>query len=129
MIDRKQFTQINEHKSAIGTVKSGVPQGSKLASLFFLVYINDALKLPLKSQAQFYADDGIFVITASNFNELISNIEHDMQLIKQWFSENYLKLNLAKTKVMLVNNHANIPKYEVYAGVAFQGEMIERVEC
>lgn len=60
LIDRKQFVQIKEFKSSIKTIKTGVPQGSKLAATLFLIYINNIFKLELKGTPQFYADDGTF---------------------------------------------------------------------
>lgn len=52
--DRKQFVHINNVKSETLNVKCGVPQGSKLASQFFIIIINSIFKLTLKGKAQFW---------------------------------------------------------------------------
>lgn len=129
LMNRKQFTQVNEYKSGINTVKSGVPQGSKLASNLFLIFINGIFKLNLKCLSQFYADDGLFIFKASSFEELIRDIEHDMRLISNWFEENYLKLNISKTKILIIDNHRDIPNIETFTGIDFQNEKIDRVTC
>ena len=78
--NRKQRVVLNGFSSDFFTIKSGVPQGSVLGPLLFLIYIND-LEVNIKSKVKFFADDTMIFsvvqdpfITASDFN-------HDLQII------------------------------------------------
>lgn len=122
---RRQFVKINKTKSTNRCVKVGVPQGSKLAATLFIIYINGILKLQLKSKPQFYADDGIFIFTADNFEELIEHIRYDIQIIYDWFRDNQLQLNVSKTKIMIIDNHRN-EDIKHWIGINFNGELIKK---
>lgn len=129
LMQRKQFVQINNSKSNIKTCKSGVPQGSKIAATLFIIYINGIFKLKLKSQMQFYADDGAFIFKARNIDQLIHEVQHDLMLIEEWLKSNKLKLNLKKTKIIIFdkNNHNN-NEIKHCIGVTFNNALIEKVE-
>ena len=81
--NRKQRVVINGSESSWGDINAGVPQGSVLGPLLFLVYIND-LEVGIKSSVKFFADDtSLFSIVR---DPLISAVElnHDLSLINQW---------------------------------------------
>ena len=81
--NRKQRVVINGMESSWGDIKAGVPQGSVLGPLLFLVYIND-LEVGIKSAVKFFADDtSIFSVVR---DPLVSAVElnHDLGLISQW---------------------------------------------
>lgn len=121
--------ELNGTRSRISKVKSGVPQGSKLASIFFIIYINNVMKLELKGKAQFYADDGSFIYEASTYHERIYNINENMQKIKKRFNENLLKMNIEKTNFMIITNHNNIPSFDDFPEIMFENKMIKRVDA
>lgn len=125
LMGRTQFVKVNGVTSDIENVAIGVPQGSKLAATLFLIFINGIFRLKLRSIPQFYADDGLFKFVANSFNQLIENMNHDINLIDQWFKENHLKLNVTKTKVMILDNHQNTD-LEHFIGINFNGELIKR---
>lgn len=127
IIDRKQIVQIDKNFSNEQTVKSGVPQGAKLASHLFIIYINGILKLILDCFAQFYADDGVLAFEADSFEELIEKMKNTMTIIHNWCEQHNLKLNISKTKMMIFENHVNIPKIDIFKGIKFKNEVIERV--
>ena len=81
--DRKQRVVINGSFSEWGLVRAGVPQGSVLGPLLFLIYIND-MEEGIKSQIKFFTDDtSLFSVV---INPLLSAAElnHDLKLIESW---------------------------------------------
>lgn len=89
-------------KSKVRSLRNGVPQGSSLSSLLFLVYINDLLKLPLNGHIQLYADDAMLIYTGHDLTALVTLINNDLNLIYKWFYDNLLSFNIDKTKYMLI---------------------------
>jgi hypothetical protein len=88
-------------KSAAMTV--GVPQGSVLGPMLFILYMNDLSHLPLTSKILLYADDTTVYLSGSNLNNILKKITDDLKLIHQWLSHNRLILNLNKTQAMFFN--------------------------
>ena len=80
---RKQRVVLNGMESDWGDIKSGVPQGSVLGPLLFLIYIND-LEKGIKSSIKFFADDTSLFSIVKNPHVSAQNINHDLQLISQW---------------------------------------------
>ena len=102
--------EINGVKSGALPITTGVPQGSILGPLLFIIYIND---FSLASQVFTfisYADDTILFSTLNNFTNT-PNIDQNClineELIKinEWLEINKLSLNIAKTKYMLFHMH------------------------
>ena len=81
--DRKQRTVLNGQSSSWGDISAGVPQGSILGPLFFLVYIND-LAVGLKCNAKLFADDTSLFTVVEDSNTAANDINHDLDLISQW---------------------------------------------
>ena len=81
--DRKQRTVLNGKCSIWGDISAGVPQGSILGPLFFLVYIND-LTENLKCNVKLFADDTSLFTVVHNTNAAANDMNHDLELIKQW---------------------------------------------
>ena len=81
--DRKQRAVLNGKSSVWGDIPAGVPQGSILGPLFFLVYIND-LTENLKCNVKLFADDTSLFTVVQNPNTAANDMNHDLEAIKQW---------------------------------------------
>ena len=80
---RKQRVVINGSESVWGKIDAGVPQGSVLGPLLFLIYIND-LEDGIKSQIKFFADDTSFFSIVHDPNTSAVDLNRDLNLICQW---------------------------------------------
>ena len=81
--DRKQRTVLNGQSSTWGDISAGVPQGSILGPLFFLVYIND-LAVGLKCNVKLFADDTSLFTVVEDSNTAANDMNHDLNSISQW---------------------------------------------
>ena len=84
LTNRKQRVVLNGMESAWGTINAGVPQGSVLGPLLFLVYIND-LEKDLKSSVKFFADDTSLFSIVHDPTITAEELNHDLHLIKMDF--------------------------------------------
>ena len=91
--DRKQRTVLNGQSSNLGDVLAGVPQGSILGPLLFLVYIND-LTAGLKCNVKLFADDTSLFTIVQDSATAASDMNHDLELIKQWANDWRMSFNL-----------------------------------
>ena len=100
--NRKQFCRVNGVASDIGDVEVGVPQGSCLGPLLFLIYINDLPLAVQGSTVSMYADDTSLCHQALNMTQLNGAINNDLRRLDTWLQGNKLSLNVAKTHAMLI---------------------------
>ena len=121
--DRWQFVEFNGHKSSYLPIKTGVPQGSVLGPLLFLIYIND---LPLVSNVfdmLMYADDTtLYCNIKQDIGEEVINAE--LLKLWEWLSANKLSLNIAKTKYMVFHTSK---RNVIYPNLKVNNNNIERV--
>ena len=105
--NRFQYSKINKSASTLTQINCGVPQGSSLSPLLFLLYIND---LPLASNfsTTLFADDTHLNMSDNNLNSLEKRVNDVLAKIEQWFKKNKLSLNYKKSCCVLVNKQPQI---------------------
>ena len=81
--DRKRRVVLNGSFSEFTSIESGVPQGSILGPLLFLIYIND-LEINIKSNIKFFADDTILYSIVKDPNLSAIDLNHDLDVINKW---------------------------------------------
>ena len=95
--DRNQYVSNSNFKSSLKHISTGVPQGSILGPLLFILYINDLPNCSSNCSFTLYADDTSIIYTGTDKNTIISDINMDMPKIINWFACNKLHLNSKKT--------------------------------
>ena len=88
---------LNGSYSSYSTVESGVPQGSVLGPLLFLIYIND-LERNIKSNIKFFADDTMLFSIVKDPAISANNLNHDLDIIQQWAYQWKMEFNPDPTK-------------------------------
>jgi Reverse transcriptase (RNA-dependent DNA polymerase) len=97
LTNRKQFTVINNVSSRLGDVVCGVPQGSVLGPLLFLIYINDISRAVPGDRLKLFADDTNLFIFGPDTSELELIANDCLKKMETWFVTNKLSLNIEKT--------------------------------
>ena len=101
LANRQQFVQIHTSKSNTETVTCGVPQGSILGPLLFILYINDLSNVSDVLLPILFADDTSVYIEAENESLVISILNEELEKINTWLKANKLTLNLDKSHYMV----------------------------
>jgi hypothetical protein len=125
MSGRLQKVCLNGSESENGSINFGVFQGTILGPLLFLVYINDLLHLPLKGQIQLYADDVALLYSSQGCDDMYEMMQHDLNIIENWFYDNRLTANGLKTKLIIFKHPKKIlsSSRTLFLG----GQTVERV--
>jgi hypothetical protein len=103
---RKQSVKIKNSFSDVLDVNIGVPQGSSLGPLYFLIFVNEFTKICRYCKSILYADDSVIYLSGDTLSELQDRVNHDISLIYKWSKANGLTLNIDKTKCMLVTTRS-----------------------
>ena len=139
LTSRKQTTNFNSEKSDIGTIIYGVPQGSVLGPLLFLIYINDIINSSKIGQFVLFADDTNIFIAADSEAEAYSMANITLCNVQQYMISNQLHINLSKCMYIhfrpKVNNkerltcaRAKTHKYHTQFSLKIGGTKLKKVD-
>ena len=99
--DRKQYTSIQDTPSETLCISYGVPQGSILCPLLFLLYINDLQNCITNSDIRLFADDTAMFLRGDGPETITTDANNEMKNIVQWYNANKSKLSLNKSNLFL----------------------------
>jgi len=102
--NRQQITKINNSSSKPNVVLLGVPQGSILGPLFFLIYINDLIYFINAASAKLFADDTTLYHSGVDLSEIINYFSKIINDLLLWCKNNRLDINWTKTFLMVFTN-------------------------
>ena len=127
--DRQQKCVVNGELSGARAVPCGVPQGSLIGPLLFLIYINDLPNCLSKALPRMYADDTSISIAASSLPELESALNTELAYLHEWLNVNKLSLNIVKTELMLIRSRQRLSATTTGHSLTVQikGHEIDRV--
>jgi len=100
LYERKQKVCINGYESETKTLQHGVPQGSVLGPILFLLYINDLHKCINYSITYHFADDTNLLNISDNYKILQKNVNKDLNSLNNWLLSNKISLNKDKTELI-----------------------------
>ena len=103
---RSQKVIINGEESESVPVTSGVPQGSVLGPIIFLIFIDDMPQYTKHSQMRLFADDTIVYLTVSAINDC-GKLQQDLKRLEKWEEEWQMEFHLAKCNVLRITRKKN----------------------
>ena len=115
---RKQYVTYNGVASTVKTIECGVPQGSILGPLLFLIYINDLAKVSKNLMSILFADDTNMFNKGKNPMEIQTTINTELEHVSLWLKVNKLSLNIKKTHFMVFSNK---PTYNLNLDIRIDG--------
>ena len=113
LFNRKQFVSIDGQESSMKIMKYGVPQGSVLGPLLFLIYINDLHSAIKYATTRHFADDTCLLMKNKSLKKIKKYLNYDLKSLTSWLKANKISLNASKTEI-LIFRHPNKPiNYDV----------------
>ena len=109
LTDRKQYVHLNGADSDIKSIVCGVPQGSVLGPLLFLIYINDLPNISKKLKFYLFADDTNIYFESHDLKSLEKIMNKELEKLFEWLCINRLSLNVSKTN-FIIFSAINKPK-------------------
>ena len=129
--NRKQCVQYFNKKSTLGDIAAGVPQGSVLGPLLFLLFINDFPDALSPEDTLLYADDTTIFSAGASSDEALLARAGMMDVAKGWFDANRLTLNEAKTEQLTftLRNTSEYQQSTNFLGVVLDTQLVWHTHC
>ena len=105
----------------------GIPQGTILGPLLFLVYINDLPNCLAHAEPLMYADDTHLTFARNNMKDIDFYLNQDLANVNQWLIANKLTLNQSKTEFMLIGSRQRLCTFQSALNLAINGMPIKQV--
>ena len=124
---RQQVTKVDGVLSDPLPVTCGVPQGSILGPLLFILYINDLHIYLQNSHVNLYADDTAISVSGTNLDVIKLKMQTELDEAGKWFNRNELTLNVSKTKIMFFGTHMSLQGTEKIE-IKYNKEIVQHVD-
>ena len=122
--DRNYFVHVNGLNSEMKILNIGVPQGSTLGPLLFLIYINDMIYCSNLLFLTQFADDSTITYSSLDLEQAIKTVEQELNKVLDWLEANKLIINLTKTHLMLFTTRARPDTISILA----KGQVIKEIK-
>ena len=101
LTNRQQIVKIDKYQSATHMITFGVPQGSILGPLLFLIYTNNISELSLHGELTLYADDTSIFYFGHSLQDISKHAQQYLNTLNRWFQSNLLTINIQKTHYII----------------------------
>ena len=129
---RKQTTEVGGHISSSETITCGVPQGSVLGPLLFLLFINDIQNSSRKFRFYLFADDTNILYVDKDLRSLEKVVNEEFKNVYNWLAVNKLTINIKKSNFVIFHPHQKKityqPKDQIYINETNKLECLEHKE-
>ena len=125
--DRQQKVRIQNQISEYKYLSCGVPQGTILGPLLFILYVNDLLRDMPEGSILSYADDTVIVSSEDTWSMAQDKINQLLDQVADWLALNKLSLNIQKTLFITFSNYRDSVPTNV--NINIQNQHITRTEC
>jgi hypothetical protein len=125
---RQQCVSLNGISSSMRQISCGVPQGSILGPLLFIIYINDIICCSDILKFILFADDTNLFFSDKNIYVVESQVNNELGKLSEWFRNNKLSLNVAKTNFIVFGNK-QFPVNFSQIKLVLDGNILERTAC
>ena len=137
LTERQQYVEYQDVCSSTRELETGVPRGSILGPLLFVIYVKDIHRIYKKLNFILYADDTALTSPLCSFTHgaengichVSSRINSELLKISDWLTMNKLSLNIEKTKFMIFHNYQRVIANEDIPDLKINDKQIERVSC
>ena len=131
LVNRKQYVEIEKIKSKTTTLITGVPQGSILGPLLFIICMNDINQASNVFKFILYADDSTLqtIVNSSSPMAISEKINRELENVHNWLCVNKLSINAGKSKFMIFSTkQKNISEYKLNMNLKICGIEIEQLD-
>lgn len=121
---RSQIVKIGNSESSSQLITCGVPQGSILGPLLFLIYINSISDIGLNGHLTLYADDTCLFYFGTSIHDIIRSAQLDLHKLNVWFQSNLLTINISKTSYIIFATPQK--KIEIHQPLNINGQILQK---
>ena len=125
--NRKQYVSYMGSNSTVQNISCGVPQGSVLGPLLFIIYTNDLPNCLNQTKSILFADDTTIYLSSNDIPNLFTQLNQELQMLTDWFRANKLSLNVAKTNYMLFTYSSQ--QIDPQIDIHLANSSIKRAKC
>ena len=124
---RNQKCQLSDKMSTVRRIKCGIPQGSILGPLLFLICINDLPQCLNHATARLFADDTNLTVAGISIQGIESNMNRDLAYVNEWLLANKLSLNVVKTEFILIGSAQKLNSIVIQPNIEINQVKINQV--